>query len=316
MTTRISRRATSARGEYRGTAKIFLMVKWTPCVPMIGTLLSLVWGGCPKVEASLASAGRGATICGMKWITLLLCLVLPTLAFAGNVSVKLIADHSDVKVGESFQVGVLFDIKNDWHIYWKFPGDSGMPPSVKWTLPDGFEVGELMWPAPVSFAQPGELAAYGYSGKVMLMAVVTPPPTFNGPAEISAKVKWLECKEVCVPGKTEVSTVVQVEVSERESAAETFKEWSARLPVESKDVVVKRDGLKYELTMPAASDGAEVEVFPAPPEGVEVKSIKKEGKKVAIEFAAMEGSTPAGKAEVVLKRGTQAYRVLLSMDKE
>src|SRR4051812_46492308 len=52
------------------------------------------------------------------------------------VKAQLLADVASVKPGEEFTLGVLLKIKPDWHIYWKYPGDAGLPTSVKWKLPD------------------------------------------------------------------------------------------------------------------------------------------------------------------------------------
>ncbi len=39
-------------------------------------------------------------------------------------------------------------MRQNWHVYWRNPGDSGLPPEVAWTLPAGFSAGPLQWPAP------------------------------------------------------------------------------------------------------------------------------------------------------------------------
>jgi len=72
-----------------------------------------------------------------------------------------------------------------WHTYWVNPGDSGL--ATKLTP------GVLEFPAPERIVA-GPLTSFGYSGEVAL------------PARIPKGVKrftatWLECAEVCVPGK-------------------------------------------------------------------------------------------------------------------
>src|SRR5688572_9197775 len=73
---------------------------------------------------------------------------------ANLVRAKLVADTTAVKAGQPFTVGVLLEIAPKWHVYWSNPGDSGMPTTVKFIAPDGFKVGELQYPTPVSFKQP------------------------------------------------------------------------------------------------------------------------------------------------------------------
>ncbi|MGA2217566.1 MAG: thioredoxin family protein, partial [Terracidiphilus sp.] len=91
-----------------------------------------------------------------------------------------------------------------WHVYWKNAGDSGEPPHIKWTLPQGITAGPLQFPAPKRLAL-GPLMDFGYEGEVMF------PHTFStdkaakpGQVKLLAKVDWLVCREVCIPGKAEL----------------------------------------------------------------------------------------------------------------
>ena len=74
------------------------------------------------------------------------------------VKAELLADVASVKPGEAFTLGVLLKIKPKWHIYWKYPGDAGLPTTVKWKLPERAQAAEpeLRFPLPVRFDQPGE----------------------------------------------------------------------------------------------------------------------------------------------------------------
>ena len=105
--------------------------------------------------------------------------------------------------GAPFKVGVLFRIAPEWHIYWKYPGDAGLATEVKFELPKGFVAGELRWPLPQSFLQPGDVTGYGYSDEVMLTAEVTPPKDLPVGEEfaIRAKASWLSCRDICRPGR-------------------------------------------------------------------------------------------------------------------
>jgi len=78
------------------------------------------------------------------------------------VTATLLADVDSVKAGKTFNLGVLLKIKPGWHVYWKNPGDSGMATKVNWKLPQGFEAGELRFPVPTRFVQPGDVITFGY----------------------------------------------------------------------------------------------------------------------------------------------------------
>src|SRR5688500_219418 len=83
---------------------------------------------------------------------------LATSAEAGkqeHVKAQLLADVSAAKPGATFTLGVLLTLDPHWHVYWTNPGDSGRATSVKFQAPAGVTVGELRYPVPIRFDQPG-----------------------------------------------------------------------------------------------------------------------------------------------------------------
>lgn len=119
---------------------------------------------------------------------------------------RLISGARTIRPGVPFTVGVQIRMPEGAHIYWVNPGDAGLPTRIEWTLPPGFTAGPIQWPVPTVFSDP-PLASYGYSGEVVLPAVITPPAAMQGLAavRIAARVDWLLCKESCVPGGADVA---------------------------------------------------------------------------------------------------------------
>lgn len=115
---------------------------------------------------------------------------------------ELIADTPAAPSGGFFWVGVLFRLDQGWHIYWQNPGDSGEPPSIQWQLPSGFSAHAIRWPQPVRLMT-GTIVDYGYEGQVLLMVPIADKSTM--PAKqvprVSADVKYIVCREMCIPGK-------------------------------------------------------------------------------------------------------------------
>jgi hypothetical protein len=120
---------------------------------------------------------------------------------AGNVRVRLVADTDHIAPGGDFHLGVRFEIKPGWHIYWRYPGGAGLATEIKWQLPEGVQVGDLQWPLPIGFTQSEGIPGYGYEGTVVLASRVHVAPDFE-PAfsTVGAEVSWLACKGVCVLG--------------------------------------------------------------------------------------------------------------------
>ena len=105
---------------------------------------------------------------------------------------ELISSASEVAAGSMFQLGVKFTIAPGWHIYWKDPGDSGLPTKVTFTVPDGAKVSELYWPEHERFELPGDVKGNGYSGEVLLWSDVTLPAQAAGDLPLKAQVSWLQ----------------------------------------------------------------------------------------------------------------------------
>ncbi len=122
---------------------------------------------------------------------------------------RLVSDVQEIKPGQPFKVGALILCQKGWHTYYKDPGDAGMPTSITWNLPPGFKASELLWAEPKKYNEAG-IIAYGYMDRSLVAAEITPPANLKGPAKISATVKWLCCKDLCVPGSADLNITLPV----------------------------------------------------------------------------------------------------------
>ncbi|MEE8105730.1 MAG: protein-disulfide reductase DsbD domain-containing protein [Planctomycetota bacterium] len=143
---------------------------------------------------------------------IILLLTLPAIAHGDaenravleHVEVELVVGHESVKPGSESFVGLLFKLDPGWHVYWKNPGDSGEPPSVKWSVPGGVSVGEFRWPAPHKILM-GPIVTFGYENEVLLSAPLVIASDFQGDAiEIKAAATWLVCADVCLGQEVEL----------------------------------------------------------------------------------------------------------------
>jgi DsbC/DsbD-like thiol-disulfide interchange protein len=176
----------------------------------------------------------------MRLIGLLLAgLLLPSVVLAQPhpqtrkplVTPKLVADVAGIKPGAQFTLGILLDIEPGWHVYWKNPGDAGLPTKVSLKLPEGFSAGELLFPIPRQFVQPGDITGIGYENQVMLMIPVTAPAELeSGGVTIEANVSWLVCAEICIPGKASLSINLPTSASAEPANEELFAQWRPQLP--------------------------------------------------------------------------------------
>lgn len=159
---------------------------------------------------------------------LVFCLLLATPSACGaqtsggeHAHVSLISDEGSIAAGHSMWIGVLFRLDKGWHVYWQNPGDSGEPPRIEWRLPQGTTVGAIKWPRPVRLGS-GSVIDYGYENEVLLMApMVAGASPELAQVTIEATVKYVVCREICVPGKEQLS----LSLPRAQSTAGHFTQW-------------------------------------------------------------------------------------------
>lgn len=138
---------------------------------------------------------------------------------------SIIADSSNVVAGKPFRLGIELAMDPGWHTYYKESGEAGMPTRIQWTLPSGFTASDLMWQRPHKFSDSG-ITTYGYSDKTVIAATITPPATLKAgdTLKFKAKVKWLTCQDVCIPGDKEVEMTMTVAPDATAINADKFAE--------------------------------------------------------------------------------------------
>src|SRR6202007_43184 len=76
------------------------------------------------------------------------------------VKAELVAGTGSVAPASDLWVDLRLAIAPGWHVYWRNPGDSGLPTTIDWRLPPGFSAGNIRWPVPEHFVQSG-IGNYG-----------------------------------------------------------------------------------------------------------------------------------------------------------
>jgi DsbC/DsbD-like thiol-disulfide interchange protein len=145
---------------------------------------------------------------------LVLNSVLNTRAAAATIphgTVDLVAENQWIAPGGRIYLGLNFHLEKGWHIYWLNPGDSGQPPHVEWHLPSGLSSGELEWPAPRRLGA-SSIVDFGYDDAVMLLVPMRASATLPATpaARLGADLKVLVCREICIPGKAQISLALPI----------------------------------------------------------------------------------------------------------
>ncbi len=196
----------------------------------------------------------------------------PTSEPRHNAVPRLIAEHTSIAPGGSTTLGVTFEIRDKWHLYWDGFNDTGMPPEVILRLPEGLTQGKMLWPAPKRYVLPGDILDHIYEKRVTLLIPITASEDLSeGTAlEISAELDWLECADACLPGSGAVAlTLARGDAgddAERSRDARLIDQARARvpkkLPKEAPPVVVKLD--QGAVSVRATGNGvAKLAFYPA-----------------------------------------------------
>lgn len=126
-------------------------------------------------------------------------------------TLELIAENQWIAPGHTLNVGLHFQLEKGWHVYWVNPGDSGEPPRLTWHLPPGITVGPMEWPTPRRLGT-ATIADFGYEDAVTLIVPVHAAASLPAkqPAQLAADVKVLVCREMCIPGKAQISLTLPI----------------------------------------------------------------------------------------------------------
>ena len=130
------------------------------------------------------------------------------------VRARLVAESEALVPGRTVTLGLHMAMKPGWHVYWRNPGDSGLPPEMAWRLPEGFTVGPVQWPAPERIPVQ-TLMNFGYEGAVTLLVPLAVPESARAgeTVRLSGTLSYLVCEEICIPGSAELSLDLPVAAS-------------------------------------------------------------------------------------------------------
>ncbi|RCK80183.1 MAG: Cytochrome c-type biogenesis protein DsbD, protein-disulfide reductase [Candidatus Ozemobacter sibiricus] len=165
----------------------------------------------------------------------LLATGLPDTVETEQVRLQLISEATGMAPGQPLTVGIHMTFKEGWHAYWMNPGDSGMPPTFTFTLPPGFQAGEVQWPFPTRLPGAGEVI-YGYEGNALFLCTIQVPPSVV-PGErhsIRMDVSGLLCSaDACLPFEAALQLTLPVTAeppARDERWQKLFAEGRHRLP--------------------------------------------------------------------------------------
>jgi len=128
------------------------------------------------------------------------------------------------------ELGLAFELKPGWKIYWRSPGDAGFPPSVDWKGSDNLADVVISWPGPHRFSISG-LETMGYKDEVVLpiVAELSDP---NQPLSLKAAVDYLVCDVTCVPQHVDLALALPTGAATPSAEAHLISRFLSKVPGE------------------------------------------------------------------------------------
>lgn len=177
----------------------------------------------------------------------------------GHLELELIAEAESIQPGESFWAALRLKPDAQWHVYWRNPGDSGLPPALSWQLPPGFVVDSIQWPYPERIEVP-PLTSLGYRDETLLPIRITPPRLLSAgtTVELKAHADWLVCKVECIPGEADLELILPVHDSTPvldPAWTDLFKTARERLPISGRNLPVSFSVTESEVILDFQAPG-------------------------------------------------------------
>jgi thiol:disulfide interchange protein DsbD len=149
-------------------------------------------------------------------------------------TVTLISENTSLSASGETWFGLHFVLEPGWHTYWVNPGDSGLAPKLAWTLPAGFQAGPISWPMPQRLPV-SKLMDYGYEKEVTLLVPIrgSAAAKLATSAEVGVQVSVVVCKDLCIPGRAQLSLSLPVRATPSVPSTENAARFAAarsRLP--------------------------------------------------------------------------------------
>lgn len=209
---------------------------------------------------------KGAAVKPVHLISTTLCLLFSVLAPSltkaqtavdGEASrAAIYVEAEDIAPGRPFWLALRIAPDAGYATAWRNPGPDVSPPELSWSLPRGFLLGEVHWPAP-RILGPDVPLDYGYRGAITILQEIIPPKQLaaDDDLRLALDANWPLCRAECIldSGRFEL----QMAPGQGHPLAENamvFQAARARLPLASPwpiQVAVENDIFDLTLWMDA-----------------------------------------------------------------
>jgi DsbC/DsbD-like thiol-disulfide interchange protein len=165
-----------------------------------------------------------------------------------RAAVRLLAASHERDSG-LYRAGLEIRLGSGWKTYWRYPGDSGVPPRFDFAHSDNVKSATVLWPAPRLFSDV-EGDTIGYKDSVILPLRVAPRDPAK-PVTLRVRFDYAVCEKLCVPAQASAELTL---VKEPGSADRRLADAEARVPKPAKigdSGALSVRGIKQEIAAPS-----------------------------------------------------------------
>jgi DsbC/DsbD-like thiol-disulfide interchange protein len=184
---------------------------YTAMMPMRASIR--LAAGCTLLIALADATGAVAADAGSRWDG------------DARSAARLIAGPNGANA-TTLRAGVEIRLAPGWHTYWRYPGDSGVPPQFDFKASTNVKEVRAFWPAPQRLSEAGS-TSIGYVDDVILPLRVVPLDAAK-PVALRLKLAYAVCNKLCVPASAVVNLALGAPETSVGSAALAAAE--ARVP--------------------------------------------------------------------------------------
>jgi DsbC/DsbD-like thiol-disulfide interchange protein len=134
----------------------------------------------------------------------------------GPVTTRLVSEKSISPKAKTFQLGWWIKREKGWHTYWESPGDVGVPPTIKWNLPDGVVFREMQY-APPQLVKMFKVFAHGNKEETLFICTFDLKKKLKPGDQLTFRgnASWLACYTTCLPTYDKLEITIAVEKEPR-----------------------------------------------------------------------------------------------------
>lgn len=166
----------------------------------------------------------------------------------------------------AYRAALELDLPAGWHTYWVNPGDAGIPPIFDVAKSANLKDFSVSYPAPVRYFD-GTSTSMIYAGR-LLLPIRAVPAWSGAPVDLSVRVLYGLCAEVCLPVETDIAVRLEPDAVVDDASAEVLKVAQSHVPVRVDDDRMAIDETLFDpstgkgkLTVSVADDGRIADLF-------------------------------------------------------